>query len=61
VHGTGAETLGLGVGDPIVHTRWGEGRIVSITGEGDKQEAVIAFPRHGTKTFLLALTPLKRA
>jgi DNA helicase-2/ATP-dependent DNA helicase PcrA len=61
VHGTGAETLGLGVGDAIVHTRWGEGRIVSITGEGDKQEAVIAFPRHGTKTFLLALTPLKRA
>ena len=61
VKGSGAEQLGLGAGDKIVHTRWGEGRIVSITGEGEKQEAVIAFPRQGEKKFLLALTPLKRA
>jgi DNA helicase-2/ATP-dependent DNA helicase PcrA len=61
VRGSGAEELGLVAGDRIVHSRWGEGRIVSISGEGEKQEAVIAFPRQGEKKFLLALTPLKRA
>jgi DNA helicase-2/ATP-dependent DNA helicase PcrA len=61
VRGSGAEQLGLSPGERIVHSRWGEGRIVSITGEGEKQEAVIAFPRQGEKKFLLALTPLKRA
>jgi len=61
VRGSGAEQLGLAAGDQIVHSRWGEGRIVSISGEGEKQEAVIAFPRQGEKKFLLALTPLKRA
>jgi DNA helicase-2/ATP-dependent DNA helicase PcrA len=61
VKGSGAEALNLAPGEMIVHSRWGEGRIVSITGEGEKQEAVIAFPRQGEKRFLLALTPLKRA
>jgi DNA helicase II / ATP-dependent DNA helicase PcrA len=58
---TGAETLGLAAGDRIVHARWGEGRIVSVRGEGDKAEATIRFPRVGDKQFLLAATPLKRA
>jgi DNA helicase-2/ATP-dependent DNA helicase PcrA len=61
VRGSGAEQLGLVPGESIVHARWGEGRIVSITGEGDKQEAIIAFPRQGEKKFLVALTPLKRS
>jgi DNA helicase-2/ATP-dependent DNA helicase PcrA len=60
VRGSGAEALGLCAGD-AVHSRWGEGRVLTITGEGEKQEAVIAFPRQGEKRFLLALTPLKRA
>jgi DNA helicase II / ATP-dependent DNA helicase PcrA len=61
VASTGAESLGLSPGDRIVHARWGEGTIRQILGEGDKTEAVIAFPRQGEKRFLLALTPLKRA
>ena len=58
---TGAEALGLRPGDLIVHARWGEGRIVSVRGEGDKAEATIRFARVGDKNFLLAATPLKRA
>jgi DNA helicase-2/ATP-dependent DNA helicase PcrA len=61
VASTGAESLGLGPGDEIVHARWGEGVVVSVRGEGDKAEASIRFPRVGEKHFLLALTPLKRA
>ncbi len=61
VSSTGAESLGLSAGDRIVHARWGEGTVVSVRGEGERAEADIAFARRGTKRFLLALTPLKRA
>ncbi|MGB9112853.1 MAG: UvrD-helicase domain-containing protein [Acidimicrobiales bacterium] len=61
VKSTGAEQLGLAAGDKIVHARWGEGVVVSVTGEGDNQEAVIRFERQGEKRFLLSATPLKRA
>ena len=61
VASTGAESLGLVPGDGVVHARWGEGRVVTVRGEGDRAEAEIAFPRKGTKRFLLALTPLTRA
>ena len=58
---TGAEGLGLSAGDDIMHTRYGEGRIVELLGSGDKTEAVVRFPGVGEKRFLLAFTPLKRA
>lgn len=58
---TGAETLGLGVGDDIMHARYGEGTIVELMGSGDKTEAVVRFSSVGEKRFLLAFTPLKRA
>jgi DNA helicase II / ATP-dependent DNA helicase PcrA len=61
VKSTGAENLGLAAGDRIVHARWGEGVVVSVSGEGDRQEAVIRFERQGEKRFLLSATPLKRA
>ena len=58
---TGGELLGLAPGDRIVHTRWGEGTIVDVRGEGEKAEATIRFAGRGDKQFLLAATPLKRA
>ena len=58
---TGAESLGLSAGDDIVHTRYGEGRIVELMGAGDKTEAVVRFAGVGEKRFLLAFTPLKKA
>ncbi len=58
---TGAESLGLGVGDEIVHNRYGEGMIIELLGEGDKTEAIVRFSGVGEKRFLLAFTPLKRA
>ena len=58
--GTGAETLGLAPGDRIEHARWGEGTIVEVSGTGDRAAAIIAFPRHGKKKFLLQMTPLKK-
>jgi DNA helicase-2/ATP-dependent DNA helicase PcrA len=57
----GAEQLGLRIGDDVVHSKWGEGVIIEIIGEGEKAEAVIRFPSIGEKRLLLAWAPLKRA
>jgi DNA helicase-2/ATP-dependent DNA helicase PcrA len=57
----GAETLGLRVGDDVVHGKFGEGVIIGMTGEGDKAEAVVRFPGVGEKVLLLAWAPLKKA
>ncbi len=57
---TGAEKLGLKVGDSIVHSRWGEGVIDSISGLGEDTKAEIRFVNGVKKTFLLSMTPLKK-
>jgi DNA helicase-2/ATP-dependent DNA helicase PcrA len=57
---TGADTLGLRVGDDVRHTKYGEGVIVDINGAGDKAEATVRFPDVGEKIFLLSWTPLEK-
>ena len=58
---TGAEQLGVSVGDDVVHAKWGEGVILEKIGSGDKAEVVVRFPSVGEKRLLLAWSPLKRA
>jgi DNA helicase-2/ATP-dependent DNA helicase PcrA len=57
---TGAETMGLRIGDDVRHAKFGEGVIMLIEGEGDKAEAVVRFPDVGEKRLLLAWSPLER-
>jgi DNA helicase-2/ATP-dependent DNA helicase PcrA len=57
---TGAEQLGLRVGDDVVHGKWGEGVVLEIIGEGDKAEGIVRFSAVGEKRLLLAWAPLKR-
>jgi DNA helicase-2/ATP-dependent DNA helicase PcrA len=57
---TGAETLGLRVGDDVRHSKWGEGVIVDLEGAGDKAEAVVRFPDAGEKRLLLSWAPLEK-
>jgi DNA helicase II / ATP-dependent DNA helicase PcrA len=58
---TGAESMALRTGDDVLHDKWGEGVIISVTGSGDKAEAVVRFPSVGEKRLLLAWAPLRRA
>ena len=58
---TGAEDLGLRRGDAVVHERWGEGIVLTTTGEGAKAQARVRFPAVGEKNLLLSATPLRRA
>ncbi len=57
---TGAEHLGLRVGDDVRHKKWGDGVVLEVSGSGDKAEALIRFPGAGEKRVLLCWTPLER-
>ncbi len=57
---TGAEDMGLRIGDDVRHAKFGEGVILMIEGAGDKAEAVVRFPGVGEKRLLLAWSPLQR-
>jgi DNA helicase II / ATP-dependent DNA helicase PcrA len=57
---SGAEELGLKVGDDVRHGTFGEGVILHIEGTGDKTEAVIRFPDVGEKRLLLSWSPLTK-
>ncbi len=57
---SGAESIGLKVGDDVRHKKFGEGVILDLTGQGDKTEARVRFPAVGEKTLLLAWAPLEK-
>ena len=57
---SGADELGLKVGDDVRHAKWGEGVIIDITGSGDKAEARVRFPDAGEKHLLLSWAPLEK-
>ncbi len=58
---TGAEKLGLALGDRVVHDRFGPGVVTRVEGEGAHARASVNFDEHGTKHLVLAMTPLRRA
>ena len=57
---SGAEAMGLKVGDDVRHNQWGEGVITDIEGAGDKAEASVHFPSVGEKRLLLSWAPLEK-
>ncbi len=61
VRSTGAERLGIRVGDDVVHGKFGEGVVLEIIGSGDSSEVIVRFPSVGEKRLLLAWSPLKKA
>jgi DNA helicase II / ATP-dependent DNA helicase PcrA len=57
---TGAETLGLMVGEDVRHAKFGEGIILEVTGSGEKAEALVRFRDVGEKRLLLSWSPLEK-
>jgi len=57
---SGADEIGLKMGDDVMHAKWGEGVILDIRGSGEKAEAVVRFPAVGEKVLLLAWAPLEK-
>jgi DNA helicase-2/ATP-dependent DNA helicase PcrA len=50
----------VSAGDTVVHDRYGEGVVLSVSGAGHDAEVVVMFEEEGQKHLLLAYAPLKR-
>ena len=61
VRSTGAELLGLALGDRVIHARYGAGTVSRLEGTGAHARAAVNFDDYGTKQLVLAMTPLRRA
>ena len=57
---SGADELGLRVGDDVRHATFGDGVVIDIVGRGDKAEARVNFAGVGEKTLLLSWAPLEK-
>jgi DNA helicase-2/ATP-dependent DNA helicase PcrA len=50
----------ISAGDTVIHERWGEGVVTTVSGFGDDAEATISFSDAGDKRVLLAYAPLTK-
>jgi DNA helicase-2/ATP-dependent DNA helicase PcrA len=57
---SGADTLGLRVGNDVSHPKFGEGVIIDIKGQDDKAEALVRFVDAGERWLLLSWAPLTK-
>jgi DNA helicase II / ATP-dependent DNA helicase PcrA len=57
---SGAHQLGIRVGDDVRHTKWGDGIVLHLEGQGEKTEAVVRFPTVGEKRLLLSWAPIEK-
>jgi DNA helicase II / ATP-dependent DNA helicase PcrA len=53
-----APAHGLAAGMKVFHTKFGEGKVMSIEGQGDDARAQVNFPRHGIKWLALSVAKL---
>ncbi|MGH2540921.1 MAG: hypothetical protein ACRDGK_10395 [Actinomycetota bacterium] len=44
----------------MLHDRWGEGVVLTVSGRGSDAEATVRFEEVGEKHLLLAYAPLKK-
>ncbi|MFN2590309.1 MAG: DNA helicase PcrA [Actinomycetota bacterium] len=54
------ETVSVTEGDTVVHDKWGEGVVLTVSGTGERTEATIAFEDVGEKRVLVAYAPLAK-
>jgi DNA helicase-2/ATP-dependent DNA helicase PcrA len=50
----------ISAGDTVLHDKWGEGVVLTISGSGTDTEATVRFEDAGEKRLLLAYAPLKK-
>jgi len=54
------EPLEVSPGDTVLHDKWGEGVVLTVSGSGGDAEATVIFEDAGEKRLLLSYAPLKR-
>ena len=53
-----APAHGIAAGQQVFHNKFGEGKVLSVQGEGDDARAQVSFARHGVKWLALAVAKL---
>jgi len=53
-------SIAIDAGDTVLHDRWGEGVVLTVSGAGEDAEATITFSEVGEKRVLLAYAPLTK-
>ena len=53
-----APPQGLRAGMQVFHNKFGEGKVLTVEGQGDDARAQVNFPRHGTKWLALSVAKL---
>jgi DNA helicase II / ATP-dependent DNA helicase PcrA len=53
-----APAHGIRTGMAVFHAKFGEGKVLTVEGQGDDARAQVSFPRHGTKWLALAIAKL---
>jgi DNA helicase-2/ATP-dependent DNA helicase PcrA len=54
------EPVEISAGDTVLHDRWGEGVVLTVSGRGSDAEATVRFEEVGEKHLLLAYAPLRK-
>jgi DNA helicase-2/ATP-dependent DNA helicase PcrA len=49
---------GIRAGMQVFHSKFGEGRVLTVEGQGDDARAQVSFSRHGTKWLALSVAKL---
>ena len=56
----GRQQVEVQPGETVLHDRWGEGVVLSVSGTGTDARATVAFEEVGEKHLMLAFAPLKK-
>lgn len=48
------------VGDTAIHSKWGNGKVINITGEGAGMKLTIEFPTQGVRVVMAKFAPVKK-
>jgi DNA helicase-2/ATP-dependent DNA helicase PcrA len=54
------EITQISAGDTVLHDKWGEGVVLTISGSGTDAEATVRFGDAGEKRLLVAYAPLRK-
>lgn len=48
------------VGDTAIHSKWGNGKVINVTGEGTGMKLTIEFPTQGVRVVMAKFAPVKK-
>ena len=48
------------IGDTAIHSKWGNGKVINVAGEGAGMKLTIEFPTQGVRVVMAKFAPVKR-